>query len=270
MNFDSLSRSIVRQRVKMAGKFKDMCKSYTNWRLREWARHPLSNFKGQNVLTPDQKCEIDTFFKPYFRPYKKYGFHEFYTHCTGEYHVEYLPDDVYYTVIDQYFNDWDKAKKFDDKCYYDRLFSSFDIKMPKTICYRINGIWLDSNYKPISEEKASQLILNNGKAFLKESVESEGGHGVVFFDAKEKGRPELKEIFAKLGDNIVVQEPIVQSEVTKSLNPSSVNTIRILSLLDKDGNVKIYSGILRMGIGNSKVDNASSGGITCGSPRTAD
>lgn len=47
------------------------------------------------------------------------------------------------------------------------------------------------------------------------------------------------------------------------INESSVNTYRILSLLSKDG-VKIYSSILRMGVAGAKVDNASSGGITCG------
>lgn len=47
------------------------------------------------------------------------------------------------------------------------------------------------------------------------------------------------------------------------MNSSSVNTIRVLSLLSENG-VKIYSSIIRMGVNGSKVDNASSGGITCG------
>ena len=37
-----------------------------------------------------------------------------------------------------------------------------------------------------------------------------------------------------------------------------------MTFLRKDGSVKICSMILRMGIGDSKVDNASSGGITVG------
>lgn len=238
--------------------------SYTKWRLRSWAHSCLSHYHEKSVLSKEQKEKIDVFFKPYFKPWKKYQYHEFYSGCTGEFHVEYIPDDIYYSVIDKYYNDWDKAKKFDDKCYYDRLFSNFGIKMPETICYRINGYWLDSKYRCISEEKAAQLIMEQGKAFLKQSVESEGGHGVVFFDTTEKDIQELKKIFARLGKNLVAQAPIIQSNVTKCLNPSSVNTIRLLSFLDKDGNTKIYSGILRMGIGNSKVDNASSGGITCG------
>jgi hypothetical protein len=63
--------------------------------------------------------------------------------------------------------------------------------------------------------------------------------------------------------DIVVQRPFKQHPVLNSVNSSSVNTIRILSLLRNDG-VKIYSCILRMGVNGAKVDNASSGGITCG------
>ena len=63
---------------------------------------------------------------------------------------------------------------------------------------------------------------------------------------------------------MVVQAGIKQSAILSSINKDSVNTARLLSLLKKDGSVKIYSSILRMGIKGAKVDNASSGGISCG------
>ena len=44
------------------------------------------------------------------------------------------------------------------------------------------------------------------------------------------------------------------------IKPSSVNTIRVLSMIRPSGKVKIYSRILRMGTNGAKVDNASSGG----------
>lgn len=56
---------------------------------------------------------------------------------------------------------------------------------------------------------------------------------------------------------------MIQCDELNLLNASSVNTIRILSLLKKD-EVKIYSSIIRMGVNGARVDNASSGGITCG------
>ena len=65
-------------------------------------------------------------------------------------------------------------------------------------------------------------------------------------------------------EDLIFQDLIHQSEFMSSFNPDSVNTIRTMSMLRKDGTVKIYSSILRMGIKGAKVDNASSGGIVCG------
>lgn len=64
--------------------------------------------------------------------------------------------------------------------------------------------------------------------------------------------------------DLVVQEGLIQSQTLSEINKSSVNTVRLLTLLKQDGTVKIYSAILRMGINGAKVDNASSGGITVG------
>ena len=41
----------------------------------------------------------------------------------------------------------------------------------------------------------------------------------------------------------------------------SVNTIRVNSLLDKEGNVHLFKAVLRVGIGDSVVDNYNAGGV---------
>ena len=48
------------------------------------------------------------------------------------------------------------------------------------------------------------------------------------------------------------------------LNPSSVNTMRIDTFIDKEGRCEILSGYLRMSITGSPVDNVSSGGCYVG------
>ena len=109
-----------------------------------------------------------------------------------------------------------------------------------------------------------RLIESEGEVVIKEAEESCGGHGVFFFDA---ARDDAKSFWAfcnKTKHDLVVQAIIKQSPILDRLNPSSVNTVRIVSHLRMDGSVKIYSAILRMGVNGSRVDNASSGGITCG------
>ena len=106
--------------------------------------------------------------------------------------------------------------------------------------------------------------MNCKDCFIKKAVESYGGKGVTYFNPSQSTVSELRQIIGSLSSDIVIQESVKQCAELSKLNPSSVNTIRFISLLKRDGEVKIYSTITRMGVGNSKVDNATSGGITCG------
>ena len=100
---------------------------------------------------------------------------------------------------------------------------------------------------------------------VKKAAESAGGHGVFFVSTTEKETIEeaLARCIERINGDIMIQYPIRQHEVMNQINRSSVNTVRILSLLQKD-NVKIYSTIIRAGGSNSRTDNVSGGGFCCG------
>ena len=217
---------------------------------------------NEKVLDNSQKREVLEFYKDYSKI--DLVFHEFYTRKTGFFSKNYIPDNLYYRRIDPFFNNWDAAHYLDNKCYYDNWYFK-GINTPKTIIKCINGMWMkpsDNDYCFISKEDA-QKIISQQDCFVKQSTLSAGGLGVRKI-TKGTSIDEISEILTSLGNDIIVQEPIEQSEEMRKLNPSSVNTVRLLSFLEKDGSVKIYSVIVRMGINGAVVDNASSGGITCG------
>jgi len=60
------------------------------------------------------------------------------------------------------------------------------------------------------------------------------------------------------------QETVKQHSELNLLNPSCLNTLRIDTFIDKDGNIDIISAYLRMSINNKHVDNISSGGCQVG------
>lgn len=60
------------------------------------------------------------------------------------------------------------------------------------------------------------------------------------------------------------QEMIQQHPDLNVLNPSCLNTIRFDTFIDKNGNIDIISGYMRMSNSNSHVDNISSGGCMVG------
>lgn len=73
---------------------------------------------------------------------------------------------------------------------------------------------------------------------------------------------DITEFFHNLiqSGSYVIEELIVQCKELSSLHPSSVNTIRVVTLKTQNG-VEILFGALRCGRGGGIVDNGASGGI---------
>lgn len=61
----------------------------------------------------------------------------------------------------------------------------------------------------------------------------------------------------------LVEERIKNHEVISRLNPTSVNSIRVVTLLKKNLEVKVLCAILRIGKNKGILDNAKAGGISC-------
>lgn len=190
-------------------------------------------------------------------------FHKFYKEKTGVFDVRYIPIDLYYCFIDPYYNNWSMASVVDNKCQYRSMFNK--IKQPTTYFCRVNNIWTDNNFNLVKEETIIHGIKNLEEIVIKQANESEGGKNIFFIKIKDNESlvTELNNAISSIKKDIVIQESIKQNEVLKTVNPTSINTIRILSLLNQN-EVKIYSAILRMGIDNKRVDNISQGGLACG------
>ncbi|MBR6569445.1 MAG: hypothetical protein IKK75_03230 [Clostridia bacterium] len=216
--------------------------------------------KGTRPLTKEQHAEIDALYGPYARVSHLY--HQFYYAHNGIWSATYLPTDLYANRICTYFNSGTDAKVMDNKCLYPVLFNG--ISQPENAAYRMNGFWFDADRKQIDEAGLRALLDAEPALFVKAATISFGGKGVVYVAADKGSVSEqvMKAVGEMTGD-IVVQRPIRQHESISRLNPHAVNTIRVVSLL-REGGVKIYSTLLRMGVGTAKVDNASSGGVTCG------
>jgi hypothetical protein len=150
----------------------------------------------------------------------------------------------------------------DNKCYYPTLFKG--IPQPETVVLRIGGLWYSSDMELISEGKMKELISTEAEFFAKQATASYGGKGVVHVSA-EKGDvyKQFEEFLSYAKKDVIVQKPVKQHKDISAIHESSVNTMRIISLLSQEG-VKIYSAVLRIGVGGSKVDNVSQGGVTCG------
>lgn len=215
---------------------------------------------GSRPLSKEQKRKIKEFYKPYGKVTTI--FHQMYYEKTGLFSEKYIPIDLYTNVIDEYFNPRQEAKYFDNKCYYRTVFSG--LKQPEFAAMRVGGFWYDSQMNMIGKEALKEIVECESALFVKVATESYGGKGVEYI-SKEKGDIYSQfEAFVKAAKgDIIAQRPLTQHKDISCVNESSVNTVRMISLLTDDG-PKIYSRIFRVGVAGKKVDNYSSGGLTVG------
>lgn len=215
-------------------------------------------------LSKEQRNQIREFWKPYKKISCKWA--QYYSSVNGQFDPRYIPNDLYYTKIDQYFNSRKLGYGFNDKNYYSKIFAG--IKQPEVVVRKINSLIFDENYRQLSVEEARTKILGNKEVICKPSQESGSGRGIMFFDDNNADAIETF-LSDKSYDDYVVQKLIEQHSELDKVHKGSINCIRIVSILLDDG-VHILSSVLRMGFGNSKVDNATAtdnagyDGMSCG------
>lgn len=229
-----------------------------------WRTAYKSRISKDGLLSKQQQEQIISFYGPYTDTIGEVDiiFHNFYLEKTGSFDYRYMPIDFFYCFIDPFYNDWDMAPYIDNKANYWQIFQHID--QPEAYLYRVNNIWTDGNNNLISDEEIEKILKSDKEMVIKQANESEGGKNIFFIDGsynEKKGK--FYSACKQIKKDIVVQQLIKQSHIISSVNPSSINTIRILSLLTQK-EVKIYSAILRMGVNYSRVDNISRGGIACG------
>lgn len=212
------------------------------------------------VLTKEMETEAKAFWKKYKSVPMIY--HNFYTEKYGEFHKEYIPDEIYYNYLQPYFNNYRLSKALDNKCYYHKMFQG--IPQPKLVAYRLNGFWyIDDKVAPQGTVDVFQVLTEEKEVFVKRATDCGGGHGVNYLNCEGLTLEAFEKLIQGISGDIAVQRGITQHSALAKINPSSVNTIRLITLLEKDG-ARVLSTILRMGVGETKVDNSSSGGMTIG------
>lgn len=217
--------------------------------------------KGLKSLTKEQRESINAFWSPYCKITT--DAHIYYSSRFGEFCSEFIPDPVYYNYIDKYYNNAKKAVILENKCYFQKMFPG--VAQPETVCYRINGFWYNSENQIVDLEQLKELVDSENVVVTKQAAGSYGGYAVKFIDKKDGNfMKEFLGIINNIKEDIIVQRPIKQHAELARLNSSSVNSLRVVSLLKSDGNAKVYSVVLRMGVEGMRVDNASSGGVNCG------
>lgn len=222
------------------------------------------------VLSDSEKNEIDKFFLKNYGKKIPYEWHRLYKSYTGKFDKKYFPEFLYIPNFEKKVNPAYYAKVFEDKEIVSFLCQGTNIRYPHILCYCINGILLDNNYKIISFEELKKK-LEGQKLFIKPRVDTSSGEGCQVIKIKNginiKTNQKIEELLAEYQQNFLIQECLKNHKVLANLHPESINTFRVMTYV-WNGEVKCCPIILRIGQGRKNIDNAHAGGMFIGIKET--
>lgn len=214
-------------------------------------------------LTPQQIAEIDKFWSKYeFLGEVDYAPFKTYYNRSGIFDPRYLPRYIY-----SYFMRPNTVPKsymvpLQNKAYLPNLMIT--AKQPELIVRKVEGIYYDKNFEHITLDKAVDIclqVLESGTEIVVKPSGKSGGKGVEFLSSSTK--KELSDMLRKKGKIIVVQKAIKQHPEMTKLNPSTVNTVRLTTVLHK-GRFTPAAALIKVGAPSVRVDNYKHGGCLLG------
>lgn len=204
---------------------------------------------------------------PYFR---KWGFDvsqldaEYYSRLSGVEAEHYVTRSMAVHYIYPYLDRYDFVPAYMDKNVQKSLLGLPDDKLgvitTEDVVYNSNRAFFTGDGKECSCDEALGVLVSYGKdMILKPSVESFGGHGVmkVSGDTDKTG---FKALIEKYKYNFTFQKFVEQHPTMAQYNPTSVNTVRIVTYRGFDRKRKVLYSCLRFGGEGSVMDNVCSGG----------
>lgn len=102
------------------------------------------------------------------------------------------------------------------------------------------------------------ILCNNSNSIFLKPLNDQEGHGIKRVSTINL---EIEKIYNEFfGKDYIVEAAIIQHPCM-CFNSQSVNTVRILTVLDNYRNAKVLRAGLGVGVGNSIVDNFTAGGV---------
>lgn len=159
----------------------------------------------------------------------------------------------------------------DNKLFFALLSEKSPLNTPKLISYNLGNTFYHNNTVKQIYNKSDLVsffeqvfTVNNQEGLFFRPPSNYGGKGV--FKLTRTGlKNELDARFDSLINGYYVHTKIIEQhkEINK-IHDKSVNTLRIISLITSENHPEIISVFMRFGVGDSVVDNASSGGFFVG------
>lgn len=239
---------------------------WTKYSIRQTWKKDIANIRGKlaqceiHALSNGQKKDIVNYYQRLIGKTVPVFWHEYFFSRNGNFSVNYVPTCLYHSDVIYRLNTFKLRHAYVDKGIYDIYFP--DVLRPQTIVKNINGYYYDDS-KPITKDEAIERCRNLAGAVSKPTQEGMWGSGVNVFSTQDgilNTGGTVEALMNGYGKNYIIQERIHQHDTMALLNPTSLNTLRVLSYRQGD-EVFILYVVVRIGRKGKTVDNETAGGI---------
>lgn len=144
----------------------------------------------------------------------------------------------FYKIL-HYLNDERYIVLLNDKLVFNKLFNEY-----------IKRDYINLRVSSFSDFEA--FLKGKNIVFAKDPV-GEGGHGISKIKVKE--HKDLKKLYKDIINNkqLLVEEEIIQGKDLNEINPNVVNSFRIITIMDKEGEVHLVNNALRINQDDANV-----------------
>lgn len=145
-------------------------------------------------------------------------------------------------------NDKSYVKYLEDKALFNTLFKQF-----------IHRKWVDTR---VMTQKDFNELCSLGKPIIVKPIGGTEGDNIYIINDREFNTPDKSAIiYDKLTNEKAIVEEVITQHPQMIFNNNSVNTIRMITLLSKNNKkVDVIKAVLRVGVGETIVDNYHQGG----------
>lgn len=249
---------LVNKAITVLSNYRDKREQCTYVADNERSYAKLANKKE---LSKEQVSEIQAYYQKLIGRKIPTVWHRYFSARIGVYSKLYVPTSEYKTNIVGRLNVYPLKRAYTDKNVTDMILPN--AKQPKILMKNMNGYYY-VNGQAVSKEEAAVLCKDLGDVIIKPSLTARGKgvqkihveNGMTDMDGKS-----LMQVFDSYKSDFLLQELVKQHPEMSALNPSSINTIRIMTYR-KGMDVYVVYTVIRIGRKGQPIDNESAGGIS--------
>lgn len=236
---------------------------------------------NKNIITPFINKALG---KNYTKLWKKLGkkpsllFLKCVNAISGIQSSKYVPENIYYGMIEPRLNNKAFALIFNDKNFFERYLPKYKSLFPCPILRGINGVIHDADFNRIDNTYTANLLeeFEDNECFiLKPAIDTGGGSNVSLVIKVSNGFNVDNQLYSitefifllkkRYLGNFILQKKIDQLQWFEYFNKSSLNTVRLYAYRSVQNEIiHTLHAYVRFGNPGSLVDSSSKGGFTCG------